>query len=303
MGFKLLEKNKIVIGGAVLCCSVMVLYPEVTATASREAIGLWLNAIVPALLPFFIAANFLKATGAAGRIPAGIYPVIMAFLSGYPMGARISGDYYRGGYITKAQLRHILSYSMITGPAFLIGAVGVEFLGSHRLGMTLAAGHYGAALVNGLIYSGGAGGGGIKAPGRAVRTDSYYNLLTDAILDSFRAISIILAYIIMFMIAADMLQFSGLMGLVHSAEAEALVKGMLEMTVGTSSLTMSAASDTVRATLASFIISFGGLSVLGQSMSMLRGCDIGFLTVLKIKLTHGMVSAIFTFSICCFVLS
>ncbi len=60
MGFKFIGKNKIVIGGAILCCLIMVVFPEVTATASKEAINLWLNSIVPTLLPFFIVANFLK---------------------------------------------------------------------------------------------------------------------------------------------------------------------------------------------------------------------------------------------------
>ena len=82
MGFKIFEKNKIIIGGALFCCLIMVIFPEVTAQASKEAINLWLNSIVPILFPFFIAANFLKSTGIVGQISPKIYPFAMGMLSG-----------------------------------------------------------------------------------------------------------------------------------------------------------------------------------------------------------------------------
>ncbi len=127
------------------------------------------------------------------------------------------------------------------------------------------------------------------------RNESYYNILTDAIVDSFHSIAIILAYIVMFMIATDLLQFSGIFMFINSPEIVAIVKGALEMTVGCNSLMVCGCSDTLRTTLASFIITFGGLSVAGQSMSMLRNCDIGFGQICKMKLSQGIIGAIFAF--------
>ncbi|MFQ9892980.1 MAG: hypothetical protein ACLRWH_07420 [Emergencia sp.] len=302
MGFKFFEKNKIVIGGAVLCCLIMVTYPEVTAQASKEAISLWLNAVVPTLLPFFFVANFLKKTGVVGRISPKVYPFAMALLSGYPMGARIAGDGYREGRLSVEQLRWILSYSMITGPAFLIGAVGVEFLGSHGLGIIIAVCHYAGAFLNSLFY------GGVSVIGQSVpkrsqrRTDNYYNILTDAMLDSFQSIAIILAYIMIFMIATDLIQFSGVLSLLPTAESAAVVKGMLELTVGCNALRMCQSSAAVKAVIASFIVTFGGFSVLGQSMSMLRDCNIRFTEILVMKLSHGVISGILTFAAVSFVI-
>lgn len=283
-------------------CLIMVIFPELTATASKEAINLWLNSIVPTLLPFFIVANFLKNTGIVSRISPGIYPFAMAVLSGYPMGARITGDYYRSGMIDKERLGHILSYSMVTGPAFIIGAVGVEFLGSHKLGIVLAVSHYGAALINGLIFSLKQHRGVINIGKAAVRSESYYNILTDAIIDSFKSIAIILAYIVMFMIATDLLQFSGFLSMIGSGEAAAVIKGLLEMTVGCNSIAMCGCSDGFKTIMTSFVVSFGGLSVSGQSMSMLRNCDISFSRVVKMKFIHGVVSAILTFILVRFVI-
>ncbi len=300
MSYKFFEKNTLVIGGALFCCLIMVMFPEVTAQASKEAIQLWLNSIVPILLPFFIAANFLKSTGIVGRISPKIYPFAMGILSGYPMGARICGDYFRQGAVSREQLRWILSYSMITGPAFLVGTVGHEFLGSHKAGIVLAVCHYASALINGIFYRNGVSTETVAVK-KTVRKERYYNIFTDAILDSFKSIGIILAYIIIFMIATDLLQFSGFLRLLPTPEAAAVMKGALEMTVGCSSLSACRCSFAVKTTLAAFIVTFGGFSVMGQSMSMLRDCDITLGEIFRMKLSQGILCAILTFSLCSFV--
>ena len=304
MGFKVFEKNRVIIGAAICCCLIMVVFPEITATASKEAINLWLNSVVPILLPFFIAANFLKNTGIVSRISPTIYPFVMGMLSGYPMGARIAGDYYLSGCLSREQLYRVLSYSMITGPAFLIGTVGHEFLGSHQLGIVLAVSHYGGAMINRVFY--GKDGEKKRRTGSGRSSDAacrrgYYEIFTDAILDSFRSVAIILAYIMIFMIAVDLIQFSGFLRLAPTAEAAAVFKGFLEMTVGCNSLRMCQCSQLVKLTLASFMVTFGGLSVMGQSMSMLRGCGVSFKKLFLMKLTQGILSAIIAFSLGAFV--
>ncbi len=302
MGFMFFGKNKIIIGTAIGFCAAMVLFPEVTAAASKTGILLWLNSIVPMLLPFFIFANFLKSTGIVRKISPRIYPFIMAVLSGYPMGAMVVGDYYREGIINKDETLRILSYSMVTGPAFLVGAVGVEFLGSYKCGLILALSHYLSALINGLFH------GSMKSKGEKVRKgpliqkDSYYSIFTDAILDSFKSMAIILAYIIIFMILTDLIQFSGLLSIIKSPAVYALIKGVLEMTVGCNAIGIISVPVIIKMTLASFIVTFGGLSVMGQSISMLKDCDITLFQIFKIKLIHGVIAAIITFSISSFIL-
>ncbi|MEE0515940.1 MAG: hypothetical protein UC961_09840, partial [Emergencia sp.] len=307
MSFSFFDKNKIMALAAIVFCLIMVAFPEITATAAKEAVSLWLNSVVPMLFPFFVGANFLKHTGIVKRLSPRIYPFAMGALSGYPMGACMAGEYYRKGIIDRQQLQHILSYSMITGPAFLIGTVGYEFLGSHRLGLILAAGHYIGAYVHGLFFGKAYAAARQMPPGKRGEerkqsgAESGFGALTDAILESFRSIGIILAYIILFMIAADLLQFSGALRFAPTAEAAAVLKGMFEMTVGCSSLAACQCSQTVKTVLAAFIVTFGGLSVTGQSVSMLRNCGVKFGELFVMKLSHGILSAIITFSICSFV--
>ena len=302
MGFFMI-KNKMIILGACSCCLFMVIYPEVTASASKEAISLWLNAVVPTLFPFMIIADFLKRTGMINRMPIRAYPCAMAVLSGYPMGARIAGDAYREGHLQEKELYHILSYSMVTGPALIVGAVGVELFGSRMLGYILAVSHYGAAVVNRWFYGDFSCRKRVAADAGAQEKacESYYTFLTESILDSFKTIGIILAYIMMFMIGTDILQFSGVFSFIHTDYGVALTKGIFEMTVGCNALHSCQCTTLLKLVLTSFLISFGGLSVLGQSMSMLKGCPITLLQLLRIKLSHGIISGILTFTLYAFV--
>ena len=44
--------------------------------------------------------------------------------------------------------------------------------------------------------------------------------------------------------------------------------------------------------MASALVSFGGLSVIGQSMSMTRGSGLGLREIISIKTTHCIIAVI-----------
>ncbi len=285
---------------AVSACLLMMLFPEITVSASKAAIRVWMNAVVPALLPFMIIANYIKKTGVKNMAAGSLYTVLMTFLSGYPMGAKLAGDRYRTGAMDENGLYRLLCYSMITGPAFVVGGVGVTFYQSKMAGYILTLSHYAGAVCCGLTLGRGRKDG--KKPIAAKKTGPIASEtpFTDCILESFRTLGIVLAYIVLFMIATDFIEEAGFLYVLPEG-IDAFCKGLLEMTVGCREIAVSGCSINVKLVLSSFVISFGGLSVIGQTMSMLSGCPITTLQILKIKLFHGLFSAIWTFTICTFV--
>ena len=144
-------ENKLIMAASLCFAAAMVVFPAVTESGSKTAIVIWANSIVPILLPFFIFADFIKRVGNPERLPLKVYPFVIAFMSGYPMGAKIVGDLTAGGCFTKEEGRHVLSYSLVTGPAFIIGTVGA-FMGNTGAALAVAASHYMGAILNGFIY-------------------------------------------------------------------------------------------------------------------------------------------------------
>ncbi|NLD20239.1 MAG: hypothetical protein GX663_08370 [Clostridiales bacterium] len=289
------NRRKILIAGGItaLCCALMVVFPTIALYSARKGISLWITNVLPALLPFFICANFLQKIGVVRCLKSGVFPFAMSVLSGYPMGAKIVGDLKRSGEITTDEAKRLMSFCSTSGPAFMAGAVGAGMLGSGILGAVIVIAHYGGALLNGFFYS-----RLLKVKKGQISLDTVQcrvgiqDAFTESILSSFRALGIILAYIVIFMFVTDILHMCGAFSILEDQGLRALAKGFFEMTVGCGAVAeCGGLTDSAKCILCSLITSWGGLSVIGQSMSMLAGTEVSLTYLLVSKLTHSLFSA------------
>ena len=101
---------------AVLCCfSALLLLPEVSAQAARDAMLLCAQTLIPSLFPFFVLSGLLNrlgfATAAARRLVkpaaslygisgAGATAFFMGLVGGYPLGAAYIADMRRQGLVS-----------------------------------------------------------------------------------------------------------------------------------------------------------------------------------------------------------
>lgn len=274
----------------------MVVFPGETEAGSKVAIMIWANSILPVMLPFFIFSDLLKKLGLLNHLPSSIYPMAVAFLSGYPMGAKVVGDLVSGGSLEEKKGRWVLSYSMITGPAFLIATVG-QFLGSNKAGLLVAIAHYLGAISNGILWLEKLEPlQKLKQEGRRTATlnDFSVDQISQSILAGCRAMAIVLAYLMIAMIGMNLVEATGAFDLMGCETVQGTIKGLFEMTAGISMVGTAEPDMRLRVMLASFLVSFGGLSVLGQSYSMLGDAGISFKDVFLRKFTHGILAGIFS---------
>ncbi len=308
------RKTVYILAGALSCigCLVMMAFPSIALNAARRGIALWASSVLPALLPFFICANFMSALGLPayiGRIFEKPFqkmfraPGVSAFIfsvsitSGYPMGAKLIGDFGRDGAITQNDAKRMLTFCSTSGPLFMLGAVGAGMLASPAAGAVIALSHYLGALLNGLLYR-PFGKVSLKPPKELpARTHlsrgTLLDLFTDSIITSFRALGIICGYIVLFMLISDFIQFSGILNSLDAQWSRGFLKGCLEMTVGCNDVADSEELSLLeQCIICSFLISFGGLSVYAQSMSMLAGLNISSSYYLVTKTTHGVLASL-----------
>jgi sporulation integral membrane protein YlbJ len=145
----------------------MLINPRETVDAAGYGFKLWYMVIVPALLPFFIAAELLVGLGLAQFLGVLLEPVMrplfclpgctslvvaMGFTSGFPVGAILTKRLYEEELIKPQEAERLVSFTNNSSPLFIIGAVGVGMFNSPALGCLLALSHYLANLGVGLVW-------------------------------------------------------------------------------------------------------------------------------------------------------
>ena len=68
----------------------LVILPQVSMTGAKMAISIWLNSVVPSLLPFFIFSDYIRSFGILEGLPYRGYAFFSGVFCGYPMGAKVT---------------------------------------------------------------------------------------------------------------------------------------------------------------------------------------------------------------------
>ncbi len=125
---------------------------------------LWFQKMIPTLLPFMILSGIMVRLKLTEKISMIAYPVIrpvfrvrknvcyamlMGFLCGFPMGAKVVDDLYSREMITKREAEYLLSFCNNIGPVYFCGFV-LPLLG-RKLVLPYLFGMYGIPLLYGLI--------------------------------------------------------------------------------------------------------------------------------------------------------
>ena len=120
---------------------VMLCFPMETFNGATNGLLLWFRTILPTLLPFIILSNILIQTNCVYYISRTIkpvlqklfcisaeacYAVLIGFLCGYPMGAKVIADLIATGRISRNEGQYLLSFCNNTSPMFIISYIVMQ---------------------------------------------------------------------------------------------------------------------------------------------------------------------------------
>lgn len=150
-----------------LISAFFIINPAKYIATTIDGILLYGTKILPSLLPFlfitklmsnfefifYVCSKFKWLTKFLFCTPAiSFYIFFMSIISGYPIGAKLTSEFYSLGLITKKDAQKILSFSSTSGPLFVIGSVGVGFFSSAKIGFILFSSHIISSIINGVIF-------------------------------------------------------------------------------------------------------------------------------------------------------
>ena len=272
----------------------LLLSSAAAAEGCRSALSVCARLIVPSLFPFFVLSSYCTALGLPGVLgrmlaPAamrlygvsgpGASALLIGLTGGYPAGAAYIAEMEKSGAVSVCEAERLLAFCNNSGPAFLVGAVGIGIFHSAAAGLVLYAVHVLSALLTGLFFRRRDRFDDI--PPVFLETVEPAAALSQAVKSSVTAILNVCGFVVCFTVLLAVLGSFGALSLVCGflsvrfgwalPVSRALLAGFLELGSGVACMEGLALSPATLA-LAAFLTGWGGLSVYFQTLSLLSGC-------------------------------
>lgn len=293
---------------------LLLTFPKESLALSLTGLQLWFNRMVPTLLPFMILSGImirLNLTEHMVKIISpvltpflrislnGIYAVMIGFLCGFPMGAKVVADLYASRRLSKEEASYLLAFCNNIGPVYFISFVLPTL--DLKLTFPYLFGMYGLPLCYGVFlrYTAYKSRIPMSLSVRPVRKlknilsaaegsspASLLDTLDDSILSGLYSISKLGGYMILFNLFNLIPQtFSGSAGSIGDTPG-AVINCLLEITSGISR--MGSRSPLI----VLLLLPFGGFSCVAQTYSMIKDTDLS----LKGYVAHKLALSIITLS-------
>lgn len=295
---------------------IILLFPGQTFIGASSGLTLWLETLVPSLLPVMILSNFLISTNLAGILayPAyilffrflglsifGSYALLCGFLCGFPMGVKVLADLRTKDMISEEESTYLAPFCNNVSPAFTINYLFSQHLNEKLLPVSAVLMIvYGAPLLYGLITN------PFYRKKNTGRTSSVFSAnkasftapniaVTDAcITNGIQSITKLGGYMILFSV------FTSMMDLIpHSSELlKAVLTAVLEITTGIYRLSALSLPLPIRTILLCTATVFGGFCCAAQSQAMLNTLGISFRRYLRSRASITVIA--FFMTLCLF---
>lgn len=260
---------------------LLILDTKTAIDGAQEGITMCIRTVIPALFPFILLSGILGSSILGTRlgmfkplcrltgIPQGAESILfLGLISGYPVGAQLVSAAYDDGNLSQTDARRMLAFCSNAGPAFIFGIFSIIF-DNKLVPWVLWITHIlGALLVAAILPN--------KSSAQCVIAKKRPISVTESLERTIRIMGSICGWIIIFRIIIAYLN-RRLIGMLPM-EFKVLASGFLELTNGCVRLA-GIRSDGMKFLLAGGMLSFGGLCVLMQTISVTRslGCGQYFL--------------------------
>ena len=308
----------------------LIVFSKSNITAVKNSLSIWVNNVIPSLLPFFIATELLNHTNIPKlignifnnimrplfNVPGiGAYALFMGVISGYPVGAKIVTDFRNNNQCTKEEAERLITFTNNSGPLFILGTVGIALFYDVSIGLLLLFTHILACISVGIIFRFWKIKNNGKRNSDTLETNVTFNslgeVLSKSILSAINSVVLIGGFIVLFGIILSILQHTYILNILKNLLVPCfnlfnintdfivpILTGILELTNGVSAISCIATRDlTTNVILCAFLLGFGGISVMLQVLSIISKSDISIKPYILGKLLHGILAAFYTFVI------
>lgn len=294
----------------ILCLLFLFIFQQTNYITVKNTITIFLNSVLPSLFPFILFTNILinsdiisQLTSIFKKFSNIISVIIIGFLCGYPMGAKITNKYYLDGKISKKQAYFLMSFVNNCNPIFILSTIGICVFNNIYIGLILCISHYLSSLIIGFIYfTHNSIIHEIEEKSNVFNQNSnkklhksFFEIVDDSIKSSFIVLGNIFAFILIFNLIFAILE-NILLKLNISPNIIYTLSCMFEVTNGCRLLYLnSTLNSNLVISIISFALGFSGFSIIFQIYSCIYKAQVKLTHIIKYKLLQGSLSFFITF--------
>ena len=276
--------------------------------------SIWKGSIFPSLFPFFIVSEILINYGFVELISeifkpfmnkvfkvngAGAFIFIMSLISGFPSSAKYVREIYKKGLIDEKEGTKILMFTHFSNPLFILGTISLTFLNNKEVGFLILIVHYLPNIIIGLIIRN-------LYPSENENNNFSFNnifkimnkkqksfgeILSIAIKDTINTLLLILGTVTIFLIITTII--NNIINI--TPYYQAILNGTIEMTQGLKYISILDLPLKIKTIISVMFISFGGISVHMQIISILSDTKIKYFPYLVTRVIHALISGLIVF--------
>lgn len=261
--------------------------------------------LFPSLLPFLILSSILSNYGFVELVSESLkkimtnlfhlnsncaYVLVLSILSGTPSNGKYIKELLDNNKITTSDANQILLFSHFVNPIFIIGTIGTIFLGNKIYGIIILISHYLANFIIGIFLRKKEKPHAIKTDFRKVlefKPKGFIETLKKGINDAISTLLVIFGTI------TCCLVFSTLISSFFNFNP--ILNGFLEVTSGLKYISNANIKIIYKIAFSCFFISFGGISIHAQVLSIIDNKKIRYLPYLEARLLQGLISSLIVF--------
>ena len=262
----------------------------------NEGMQLAVARVLPTAFPFMVISSLACAMIDTDALPgtcaifrrifsvggSGFPALLIGWLSGFPVGAKMTADIYRRGELSRSDAERLIAYSSNASPAFIVAVVGSGMLGSRASGVILLLSTCAATALSAKLH----------ASKNAISDNSPENARQKySFVDSVKSAAISSLYMCAFVTLFYIISKS-LSDIISAPDSELLISLPLEVTGALINASESDLSPVVKMGISAFALGFGGLSVMAQTAAVIDGSGLSMRYYTPIKITVGAISAL-----------
>lgn len=276
------------------------IYPEVAFDASKQGLLTWFNQILPALLPFTILSGillrsrYMENLGKNSNLASIFLTLTCGFIFGFPVGAKLSADFYSRSLLSPKQATILCITANNFSSMYVCGYVLPTLFPNSDYKLSTYLLLYLIPLIIAVVLLVCTQENSTEPTRKktASRFQLDMQIIDAGIISGFEALIKICGYIVLFSLISRMfcqfLRTDDLLPL--------LLLENLEITNGISMLSAeSTLLEPSKYLIAMQLLSFGGISGLAQTASILKSSGLSVMDYVKGKLALSLLTLFLTF--------